>query len=94
MRKPAFSICENNGTADQHLCFHYIVLNPNFKPLAIFSGCTAWFMSDLIGSLEDKFFFHDIAFIGQEYMSHRYVTDIWKQKLTARNPKETIIYLV
>ena len=23
-------------------------LNPNFKPLAIFCGCTAWFVSDLV----------------------------------------------
>ena len=27
----------------------------NFKPLAIFCGCTAWFVSDLVGNHEDRF---------------------------------------
>ena len=27
----------------------------NFKPLAILSGCTAWFVSDLVGNPEDWF---------------------------------------
>ena len=27
----------------------------NFKPLSIFSGCTAWFVSDLVRNLEDRF---------------------------------------
>ena len=61
MRKPAFCICKNKGAnqphdnraADQHLCFRYkdrtIPLLPksNFKPLAIFCGCTARFMSEV-----------------------------------------------
>ena len=69
MRKMAFCICENkvsdqlrsNCTADQHLCFRYtdstIPLLPlqNFKPLAIFCGCTAQFVSDLVGNPEDRF---------------------------------------
>ena len=49
MRKP--TICE----ADQRLCFRYLdstipLLSKykNFKPLAISSGCTAWFVSDLV----------------------------------------------
>ena len=35
MRKPAFCICENKGADQLHG-------NRNFKPLAIFCGCTAW----------------------------------------------------
>ena len=69
MRKPAFCKCENkdadqlcgNRTADQRLCFRYIdtqslcFLNPNFKPLAKFSDCTARFVSDLVGNPDDRF---------------------------------------
>ena len=70
MRKPAFCICENkdadqlcgNRTADQRLCFRYtdstISLLPKsekFKSLTIFCGCTAWFVSDLVGNPEDRF---------------------------------------
>ena len=29
---------------------------PNFKPLAILCGCTAWFVSDQVGNPEDRFF--------------------------------------
>ena len=61
MRKPAFCICEKkdadqlhcNGKADQRFCFRYIdntiPLLPkykNIKPLVIFCGCTARFVSD------------------------------------------------
>ena len=65
MRKPAFCICENedadqlrgNREADQHLCFRHtdsaIPLLP--KHLAIFCGCTARFVSHLVGNLEDRF---------------------------------------
>ena len=70
MRKPAFCICENkdadqlcgNRTADQRLCFHYIdstipLLSKSKKiqPLAIFCGCRARFVSDLVGNPEDRF---------------------------------------
>ena len=69
VRNSDFCICENKGgdqlccncTADQVLCFAtWIVqslnfLNPNFKSIAIFCGCTAWFVSDLVGNLEDRF---------------------------------------
>ena len=50
--------------ADQRLCFRYIdstKYNPstsyirNFKPLAMLCGCTAWFVSDLVGNPEDRF---------------------------------------
>ena len=27
----------------------------NFKPLAVLCGCTAWFVSDLVGNPEDRF---------------------------------------
>ena len=70
MRKLFFCICENKdadqllgyGEADQHLCFRYldstIPLLPkpqNFKPLAIFCDCTAWFVSDQVRNPEDRF---------------------------------------
>ena len=70
MRKPAFCICENkdadqfggNREADQRLCFRYInstipFLSKSeiFKPLAIFCGCAARFVSDLVGNPEDRF---------------------------------------
>ena len=75
MRKPAFCICENkdaeqlrgNREADQRLCFRYIdstipllPKSENFKPPAIFCGCTARFVSDLVGNPED-WFSHDAA---------------------------------
>ena len=34
----------------------------SFKPLAIFCGCTAWFVSDLVGKPEDRFS-RDVAHI-------------------------------
>ena len=65
MRKPAFYLCESKGAdrlhdyraADKRLCFCYIVSTVPLlcKPLAIFCGCTAWFVSDLVGNLEDRF---------------------------------------
>ena len=70
MRKPAFYICKNkdadqlcrNCAADQSLCFRYsdstIILLP--KLLSIFCGCTAWFVSDLVGNTED-WFSRDVA---------------------------------
>ena len=77
MRKPFFCICENkdadqlrnNCAAVQRLCFRYmettILLLPkfrNFKPQAIFCGCTAWFVSDLVGNPEDRFFDNEAHF--------------------------------
>ena len=70
MRKPAFCIGNNKGTdqlsgnraADQHICLCYIVVSlyapriRNFKPLFVFCGCIARFVSDLVGNLEDRFF--------------------------------------
>ena len=65
MRKLAFCICENkdadqlpgNREADQRLCFRYIdrtipllSKSENFKTLAIFRSCTAWFVSDQVGN--------------------------------------------
>ena len=70
MRKPAFRICENKGAdqlhgnseADQRLCFRYtdstIPLLPKSEissHLAIFYGCTARFVSDLVGNPEERF---------------------------------------
>ena len=71
MRKMAFCICENKDTdqlrsscaADQRLCFRHmdttiplLSKSENSKPLAIFCGCTAWFVWwDLVGNPEDRF---------------------------------------
>ena len=70
MRKPAFCICENkdadqlrgNREADQRLCFRYMdsaipLLSKfeNFTPLAVFCGCAARFVWDLVGNPEDPF---------------------------------------
>ena len=68
-RKPTFGICENkdadqlrgNREADQGLCFRYIhspltFFIQNFKPLAIFCSCTAWFVSDQVGNQNVGFF--------------------------------------
>ena len=75
MRKPSFCLCENKGAdqlhgnsaADQCLCFCYtdstMFLLPksgNFKPLAIFCGCTAQFVWDLVRNPKDRFS-HDTA---------------------------------
>ena len=68
MRKLAFCICENKDTdrvcsnreADQRLCFRYIdstiPLLPKSEISSIFCGCTARFVSDLVGNPEDWFF--------------------------------------
>ena len=53
-----------NREADQRLCFRYTdstipLLSSfyiqNFKHLTILCGCTAWFVSDLVGNPEDQF---------------------------------------
>ena len=77
-RKPAFCICEikgadqlhSNRAADQRLCFRYIdstiPLLPklrNFMQLAIFCGCTVWFVLNLVGNALDRLS-HDVAHIG------------------------------
>ena len=74
MRKPDFCQCKNKGpdqlcsdcTADQCLCFRYtdsmVPLLPkirNFKLLAIFCTCTAWFVSswlecEIVGFLTQR----------------------------------------
>ena len=69
MRKPAFCMCENKGanqqhgncTADQPFCFRYVdstillLSKSEFSIIAILCGCTAWFVSDLVGNLEVRF---------------------------------------
>ena len=64
MKKPTFCICKikgadqlhSNGTADQHLCFRYIhcTIPQNFKPLTIFCGLTALFVSDMVENPKDR----------------------------------------
>ena len=66
MRNPAFCICENkrcrSATAQLVSTFVFAIrivqslyFLQNFKPLAILSACTAWFVSDLVGNPEDRF---------------------------------------
>ena len=70
VKKPDFRTCENkdadqlrgNRKADQRLCLRYIAstipLLPRsyiLKPLVIFCGCSAPFVSDLVGNPEDRF---------------------------------------
>ena len=70
MRKPDFCICENKDAdqlsgyreADQCLCFRHLdstiplhSKSRNFKSQAIFCGCTARFVSDLVGIPKDLF---------------------------------------
>ena len=74
MRKRAFCIYENkdanqlrgNREADQRLCFRHIdntiPLLPKYEisnSLAIFCGCTARFVSDLVGNPGDRFSHND-----------------------------------
>ena len=64
MRKSDFCICNKKKGADQ-LLSTFVSLHifyspstsyiPNFKPLAIFCGCTARFVSDMVGDLGDRF---------------------------------------
>ena len=86
MRKPAFCICENkdadqlrgNREADQRLCFRYIEYNPstscirNFKPLVILCGCTARFVSDLVGNPEDRFSHNEAQLFWRSYLLLKY----------------------
>ena len=46
-------------------------LNPKFKPLAIFCGCTAWFVSDLVRNPENRFSHNEAHISGSfgEWMS-------------------------
>ena len=57
-----------NCEADQRLCFRYtdttIPLLSKFKPLAILCGCTARFVSDLVGNPEDRFCHNEAQIIG------------------------------
>ena len=62
MRKPAFCIYEdadqlNYREADQHLCFRYTDRTIPLLPKCEISicGCTARFVSDLVGNPEDLF---------------------------------------
>ena len=51
MRRPAFCICENKGGDQLHGNRAAVW---NFKPLANFCVCTAWFVLDLVRNLKDR----------------------------------------
>ena len=74
MRKPDFCICENKG-ADQ-LCGNrttyqrlYFPYTDSAIPLSIFCGCTAWFVSDLVGNPEDRFSHNREAHLIDEFIA-------------------------
>ena len=70
MRKPASCLCENkdadqlrgNREADQRLCFRHtdstIPLRSQSE-ISSFCGCTARFVSDMVGNTEDRFSHND-----------------------------------
>ena len=63
MQKQRFRSAALNRAADQRLCFGYIDSNiPSLHKSDIFCGCTAMFLSDLVGNQEDRFS-HDTAHI-------------------------------
>ena len=73
VRKPDFCICENKD-ADQlrvtaKLISAFVFATRivqslrNFKPLAIFCSCEAWFVSDLVWNPEDRFSHNKAQFI-------------------------------
>ena len=63
MRKPALCTDQlrSNREANQCLCFcyivhpHYVLNIQNFKPLAVFWGCAAQFVLDLVENPKDRF---------------------------------------
>ena len=64
MRKPVFCICKNKDAIqpDQRLCFCYkdstvpLLSKSEVSSLySAFCGCAAWFVSDLVGNLDDRF---------------------------------------
>ena len=57
MRKLVFAYAKTKA-AVKRLCFGHIdstIYFLNFKPLDIFCGCTARFVSDLVGNPDDRF---------------------------------------
>ena len=99
MRKPPFWICENKDAyqlhshcaADQCLCFHYTystipVLHKSeldFKPLAIFCGCTDQFVPDLVGNTKDRFSHNEAHISTIKYILFTYVFS-YRQQFDAR----------
>ena len=78
VRKPTLYICKNKGTdqlrddssLNQRLCLSTYRTSPNFKPLAIFCGCTARYMSETPKKdfLVTRFNFQQR---GNSYISHK-----------------------
>ena len=81
MRKFAICICKTKGVdqlrgnhaADQRLCFGYVDFNNpstslirNFMPLAIFCGCTTWFVSDRSETPKTGFLTTRLIYSGSE----------------------------
>ena len=63
MRKPAFCIFKKQRCRSalfSHMQKNAYFLNLNFKSLAIFCGCAARFVSDLVENHEDRYS-HDAA---------------------------------
>ena len=75
LRKPAFCICKNKG-ADQHICFSNAdSTSPLFlKSLTIFCGCTARFVSDMVGNPENRFIRDEVHILA--HLSRRLIGEL------------------
>ena len=87
MRNPASCICKNkdadqlrgNHEADQCLCFAIRIvqsrylLNPKFQASSYLCGCTARFVSDLVGNPEDRFSHNEAHFKSLVIVTPRYL---------------------
>ena len=71
MRKPTFCTCENKGAdqlrsnceSDQHLYFRYTTSTvPLLSKSIDICGCTAWFVSNLLGKYIVGFFVSRLIF--------------------------------
>ena len=88
MRKPAFCMCENKGSVTAKLISAFvfatqIVQSPylrNSKLLAIFCGCTAWFVSDLVENPEDQFSHNEAQILMDHFLQFSINFEMWPVK--------------
>ena len=70
---------------------YYIIRN--FKPLAIFCGCTAWFVSDLVENPEDRFPYNEAHLWLLHLVNFRIGDNQWK-KLVLTNHKLPFVTVI
>ena len=87
MRKPDFCICENKEVFvfATWIVQSLFVLNPNSQASTILCGCTARFVSDLVGNPEDRFSQNEAHIIELHVLYHT---------LECRYHKEDVIYAI